>query len=176
MPSASGPLPPCCHGGNGSCTKCSAHAHTSQSSLHGMKGFSLPGARGTAQITPADSADGIYQSSPAPRSTQVTVNCTRKSGFGGPQPFRHCTFPSAAVWITHLPWHQHMEPLGIKLFHPELPQPCKKDGRRGCVFGCCHAAKSSLQQTQPGKFHMLWSFRTKVSHKLNWPQIFNTSK
>lgn len=64
---------------------------------HGMKGFSLPGGRGTAQITSADSADSIYQTSPTPRSTEVTVNCTEKSGFGGTQPLSNCTFPSTSI-------------------------------------------------------------------------------
>lgn len=71
MSSASGLLPSCCYRGKGSCTKCSIHDHASQSSLHGMKDFSLPEGRGTAQITPAASVDGIYLQ---PRSTRVAVN------------------------------------------------------------------------------------------------------
>lgn len=77
--SASGPPASCCHRDNRTCKKCATHAQTSQSSLHGMKCFSLPGGGGTAQITPSDSADGICQSLSASRSTQVTANLALKA-------------------------------------------------------------------------------------------------
>lgn len=49
--SASSPSASCCHKDNRTCRKCATHAQTSQSSLHGMKCFSLPAGGRTAQIT-----------------------------------------------------------------------------------------------------------------------------